>query len=100
MTIMSFKSQFYWAYVAGLSPFHVMKEDGHDSYRHSLPAAVRDQASADLPRTPLRRKPALLFILALGLASGALQFLSHTDGGRSADVSAQASLSASRVLHV
>ena len=89
---MSFKSQFYWAYVAGLAPFHVMREEWHDSHQYSPPAPIRDQPAAALPRKLSRRKhAAVLFIAAFGLTIGAWQLLSPSDASASPDVSGQAS---------
>jgi hypothetical protein len=94
---MSMKSEIYAAYVAGLSPLQVLIKYGPDSHRRGLPAPT-DQPPVDLPPKPSRWKRALLLVLILGLAIGAWQRLSRTDGTRAVAVSAQDSASGQSTL--
>jgi hypothetical protein len=89
---MDMKSQFYFAYIAGLDPLQVLMKYGPDSYRQSLPAHARDEAVVDLPRKRSPRRRALLLgALALGLAIGAWQLLADTGETKAAELSGQGS---------
>ena len=91
---MTMKSEFYAAYVAGLCPHqHLLAyrpEYRPDLQRENLSAPADAETGADRRRVPSRRKRALLVVLALGVAIGAWQFLSHT--GQAAEFATVASL--------
>jgi hypothetical protein len=91
---MDMKSQFYFAYLAGLDPLQLLMRYGPDSYRKSLPAPAGDQPPTDLPRAPSRRRRALLLLaVSVGLAIGAWQLLSTAGETKAAKLSAQGTAS-------
>src|SRR5262245_42865923 len=84
------KSQFYFAYVAGLDPLQLLRKSPPDRSQKSLPAARCDEIPADLPREPSRRRRALLLLaVGVGLAIGAWQLLSDFGAAKAAHLAAR-----------
>jgi hypothetical protein len=95
---MSMKFQIHSAYVAGLCPLQLLMRCGPDSHRAIVPVPAGDEAAADLPPRPSRRKRALLLLLTLGLAIGAWQLLSAAGETHAAPVAGQGPVSGRSVL--